>query len=57
MTSPIARFRREPQGKLWTLYWRDRNARWYIFHPVKPSQSIEILLQEVDRDVTGIFYG
>jgi len=55
--SSIARFRRQPSGKLWTLYWRDRHSRWHIFPPVKPSESLEDLLQAVDRDETGIFYG
>jgi len=56
-TTSIARFRREPSGKPWTLYWRDRNSRWHISPPVKSSRSIEALLQAVDRDETGIFYG
>lgn len=53
----IARFRYVAKDKLWTLYWRDRNQRWHKYDLVPPSADILKLLDEVDRDPTGIFWG
>jgi hypothetical protein len=41
----------------WTLYWRDRNARWHRYDRIEPSGDIATLLQEIDSDPTCIFRG
>ena len=53
----IARFRFTNTTGLWTLYWRDRDERWRIYPKLKPRRSLDVLLAEVDRDPTGIFWG
>ena len=52
---PIARLRYTANSGLWTLYWRDRNERWH--HHSGPVASVLGLLDKVDRDSTGIFWG
>jgi len=56
---PIARLRYTAANKSWTLYWRDRNLRFHVYDVVTPSQSVEDLLAEINRDPnpTGIFWG
>ncbi len=56
-TSPVARFRHTAKTRLWTLYWRDRNGRWHLYDLKRPTADILALLDEVDRDPTGIFWG
>ncbi|MHB8492528.1 MAG: DUF3024 domain-containing protein [Solirubrobacteraceae bacterium] len=56
-TSAIARMRWNTKTELWTLYWRDRNARWHRYDLIDPSAEIGSLLDEVDSDPTGIFWG
>jgi len=56
-TSEIARLRYIAARGEWTLYWRDRNARWHRYDQIKPSSEIGILLQEIDSDPTCIFWG
>jgi Protein of unknown function (DUF3024) len=35
---------------------RDRNLRFHVYDPLAPSNQVEDLLTEVDRDPTGIFW-
>lgn len=55
--SPVAQFRFDEGKKTWTLYCCDRNSKWYVYEPAKPAKSFDALLDEVDRDPTGIFWG
>ena len=56
-TGGIARLRYAASTGLWTVFWRDRNARWHRYDLIEPSSDITVLLDEVDRDPTGIFWG
>lgn len=40
---------------LWMLYWRDRNVRWH--RHTSPAGNVLGLLDEIDHDATGIFWG
>lgn len=42
---------------LWTLYWSDRRGRWQCYDVVAPTTDVLVLLDEVDQDPTGIFWG
>jgi hypothetical protein len=52
---PIARLRYTAASKSWALYWRDRNL--HLYDLLAPSNRIDDLLDEVDRDPTCIFWG
>jgi hypothetical protein len=54
---PIARLRYSAADQTWTLYWRDRNLRFHIYNQLAPSNQVEDLLTELDRDPTCIFWG
>jgi hypothetical protein len=54
---PIARLRYTAADQSWTLYWRDRNLRFHRYDQLAPSQQVEDLLTELDRDPTCIFWG
>jgi len=53
----IAKFRYDPRGNNWTLYCADRNSRWHKYYDLEPTEEFDLLLQEVDKDPTGIFWG
>jgi hypothetical protein len=55
--SPIARLRYTQARAEWTLYWRDRNQRFHLYDLIPPSRDVTVLLEEVDRDPTAIFWG
>jgi hypothetical protein len=52
---PIARLRYTATSGLWTLYWRDRNDRWH--RHTGPAANVLGLLNEIDHDSTGVFWG
>ena len=54
---PIARLRYTIADKSWTLCWRDRNLRFHVYDRLAPSNRVEDLLSELDRDPTRIFWG
>jgi hypothetical protein len=56
-TLPIARLRYTTADNSWTLYWRDRHLRFHRYGKIAPSNRVEDLLTEIDRDPTGIFWG
>ena len=55
--SPIAQCRYDDKKGTWTLYWRDRNRRWWKYEPLSPMRDIDKLLDEIDKDPTHIFWG
>jgi Protein of unknown function (DUF3024) len=54
---PIVRFHYTKARREWATYWRDRNLRFHRFEPQARSRRIEGLLEAVDVDTTGIFWG
>ena len=53
----VAQFRFDPTDSTWVLYCADRNARWHKYWNIGPSEDLEELVREVDKDPTGIFWG
>jgi Protein of unknown function (DUF3024) len=57
-TSPgVARLRCTTKVGDWTLYWSDRNGRWHRYDLIEPAPDVRVLLDEVDRGLTCIFWG
>jgi hypothetical protein len=55
--SGVARLRYVAKHKHWVLYWRDRNQKWHKYGLLGPSPDVLVLLDEIDRDPTCIFWG
>jgi hypothetical protein len=55
--TPIAQFRFDPATQQWALYFMDRNARWRLHERVEPNAVFENILEEIDRDSIGRFWG
>jgi hypothetical protein len=53
---PVAQLRYDPDTNRWTLYCADRNSRWHRYDLIDPGTA-EQLLNEIDNDPTGIFWG
>jgi hypothetical protein len=54
---PIAQFRYDETDRDWLLYCADRHSRWMIYGAAAQAHDLRELLDEVDRDPTGIFWG
>ena len=57
MKHPVAKFRYVNKYDHWKLYCLDRNSKWHYFEPIPPVGRFKILLDEVEKDKTGIFWG
>ncbi len=57
INSKIAQFRFDPDIGDWTLYCRDRNGRWHLYTELESSADFDVLLDEVEHDPAGIFWG
>jgi hypothetical protein len=53
----VARLRYVAKHEHWVLYWLDRNQKWRTYDLLGPSPDVVVLLDEIDRDPTGIFWG
>jgi hypothetical protein len=53
----IAQLRYDAATRMWTLYASDRNGRWHRFSAAPPAEQLDGLLEEIDADSTGIFWG
>lgn len=53
----MVRFRYEPRLGAWSLFWTDRHGRWHRYDFAEPSLDVGVLLAEVERDPTSIFWG
>ncbi len=55
--NPQARMKYDDESAAWTLYWFDRNSKAHSYDLIDPHQSIQKILDEVERDPTAIFWG
>ena len=53
----IAQVRFDPNAATWGLFWADRNERWHRYEDVGPTASLGPLLEEIDQDSIGVFWG
>ncbi|MFO7814510.1 MAG: DUF3024 domain-containing protein [Halanaerobiales bacterium] len=53
----IAQFRFTPEDNKWALYWWRHTGKWYKYKEVQPSNDLQDLVNEVDKDPTAIFWG
>ena len=56
-TVGVARLRYTATKHEWTLQSAGSNGRWSRYEHINPVSRISVLLDEIDRDPTGIFWG
>ena len=52
----VAQLRYEGDGT-WTLYCADRNNKWFLYFDLDSHQPVDVILEEIETDPTGIFWG
>ncbi|GAA4842815.1 DUF3024 domain-containing protein [Actinomycetospora corticicola] len=56
-TAPIAQLRYDAADARWVLLWPDSGGRWHRYPDETKASSPAPLLDIVDADPTGIFWG
>jgi len=54
---PIVRFRYTKSRREWATYWRDRNLKFHRYDPMPPSRDLQVLIDAIEADRSGIFWG
>lgn len=57
VSTRIARFKKNAGDGLWVLYCAGRDAQWQRYAACTPQRDIEALLQIVELDAIGAFWG
>lgn len=57
ISTKVACFKKDVQSQTWHLFWADRNSQWQPYAPLPCHRDIEKLLQEVENNPTGAFWG
>jgi hypothetical protein len=53
----IAKFRYFRSRATWTLYWMRADLKWHLFEPVAPTNDLGALVEVVDENRYGAFFG
>lgn len=53
----VARARYVKTQRVWKLYWQRQDLRWHIYQPLPQSRSLERVIEEIDVDPYGCFWG
>jgi len=43
--------------KIWRLYWKRASGKWEKYEPRGPDRDLGALVQEIDKDDYGCFFG
>lgn len=54
--TPIAQFRYDLDEN-WSLYWQRSNGKWLLCDWIKPQSNFEVLVDGVEKDPFGTFWG
>lgn len=53
----VAKFRYVATERVWRLYCQHRDLQWHSYQALPAAKDFKRLLDEVDTDPTGIFWG
>lgn len=54
---PFAKLRLIKSTKIWRLYWMRGTGKWETYEPKPESANLPLLLDEIDHDGYGYFFG
>lgn len=55
--TPVARIRYVRSQDTWKLYWMRSNLKWQLYEPFPGGRHLREILNEIDRDTFGCFFG
>ena len=53
----IARATFVKSRKIWKLYWMRADGKWHVYQPFPSSASLEKILEAIEQDPHGCFWG
>jgi hypothetical protein len=55
--TPVAKMKFVRTANEWRLYWMRRDLKWHGYDMLNPSKDLEGLVEEIDADPHGCFFG
>ncbi len=55
--SKVAQIRYDEKKTMWTLFCRDQYGKWYKYESLPAVKNLDRVIEEIDADPTGIFWG
>ena len=53
----IARLKYDPNTHRWQLYWMRASGRWQRYAELKPTNRLQSLIDEIEKDPYCVFWG
>lgn len=53
----IAKLRYVRAADEWLLYWKRASGKWWLYEPHSPSKTLSTMVNEIDIDWDGCFFG
>ena len=57
MEGPVAKATYVKSRKIWKLFWKRADNKWHSYKPFPASESLEKILEAIDKDDVGCFWG
>ncbi len=57
LETPVAKATFVKSSKIWKLYWMRADNKWHGYKPFPESKSIEQILEAIQNDARGCFWG
>jgi hypothetical protein len=57
MEHGIAKIRFNRAANEWRLFWQRASLKWQAYEPLAKSRELSVLVEEIDRDPNGCFFG
>ena len=57
MKSSFAKFRYIKTQKVWKLYWKRASGKWVSYEPFPESSNLDDIINCIEGDAYGCFYG
>jgi hypothetical protein len=55
--NPFAKLTYVKSRNIWKLYWKRASGKWERYEPKDSNKVLEVLVQEIDKDPYGCFFG
>ena len=54
---PMAKLTYVSSRKIWKLFWKRASGKWEKYKPEEEASELYTLIQEIDQDAYGCFFG
>ena len=54
---PISKLTYVRTENIWKLYWKRASGKWVLYEPKESSKDLKTLVEEIDKDSYGCFFG